>query len=1419
MGNRLPPLQAMTLVFVLCVALPAAARQASVGRIFTWSGSTGDARWSNPANWSGGVVPGPSDVARFNALSSDVVLDAASSGVVSGIVMEESYPGTLRLERDLAVTGEFILAGGRFEQRRHRLATFGLRQTGGTFVGGTGPFWVDGEAAVLGGLLETPGNVMRIWALEVRAPGIVRVGRNGRLELAGDGSPLTGDGLLDTTTYRPTSVEYTGHATSDLISAGPARAFRQLGSGGQKISAVLRRRMTRTGGALRTREPLAFGDPEAVLTLHGGENSFSSAVIDTTSGFAYFGTYTSPGIVVKVRLSDFTRVGALTLNADENALISAVIDPAAGFAYFGTYASPGIVVKVRLSDLTRVDSLTLNTGENSLSSAVIDTGGGFAYFGTSPTWPDPGIVVKVRLSDFTRVGSLTFNSGESLLTCAVIDTAAGFAYFGTYEYPSYVVKVRLSDFTRVGSLALNSVAYYLASAVIDPAGGFAYFGTDMSPARVVKLRLSDFTLVSSLTLSEGYADSAVIDPAGGFVYFGIGLSPVYVAKVQLSDFTEVGTLMAGVNNFFLISAVIDPASGMAYFGTDDAPGIIVKVRLSDFTKVGALTPSDGENYLDAAVIDSTGGFAYFGTGNPPGVVVKIRLSDFTRVGALTLNSGEDYLVSAAIDAAGGFAYFGTATYPGIVIKVRLSDFTRAGALTLNPGEDLLKCAVIDPADGFAYFGTFSLASSPGIVVKVRLSDFTRVGSLTLNSGEVGLWSAVIDPGGGFAYFGTDGGSATVVKVRLSDFSRVGALTLSPAADSLPSAVIDPAGGFAYFGTNSNRIVARVRLSDFTQVDALVLNNGENHVTTAVIDPARGFAYFGCNYYSIPHPPATVVKVRLSDFSRVGALTLSSDSYGLSSAVIDTVNNLVYFGTATSPGKVVRVDVSTGGVATAAVTGGGSICQGGSTIIQAYLTGMAPWSITWSDNVTQTGILTSPAMRGVSPAATTTYTVTAVSDANGPGASSGSATVTVNPVPVLPYITAPAAVLPAATGVTASVVSNPGSVYAWTVTNGSLTSGQGTSQITFTAGTSGVVSLMVRETSEAGCISPEANRDILIGVASPAGLVEDAHATAGTLSNVNLVLEPGETALINPYWTNISASSLALTGTASFVGDPFNPAYTLLDTNANYGTIAPGATTDSFSAGGPSYRLSVSNPATRSAAHWDVSFVETLSSSEQKTWTLHIGQSFSDVSVSNGAYRFVETLLHNGITAGCGGGNYCPASNVNRWQMAVFLATAMVGPTGTVPMNGTVPSVGSYDCTSGGNSLFNDVPPTDGGCKFIHYIYAQGLTGGCGGGNYCPAGNVTRWQMAVFLATAMAGSGAAVPVSGTVSGVGSYNCTSGGNSLFGDVSPTDPGCRFIHYIYAGGVTAGCGGGNYCPASVVTRWQMAVFLVTAFHIPFL
>lgn len=83
------------------------------------------------------------------------------------------------------------------------------------------------------------------------------------------------------------------------------------------------------------------------LVLAEGENELTSVVSDGT--YAYFGTHTSPGRVVKVHLASMTRVSALTLDAGENILRSAVSDGARTHAYFGTFTAPGRVVKVNLA--------------------------------------------------------------------------------------------------------------------------------------------------------------------------------------------------------------------------------------------------------------------------------------------------------------------------------------------------------------------------------------------------------------------------------------------------------------------------------------------------------------------------------------------------------------------------------------------------------------------------------------------------------------------------------------------------------------------------------------------------------------------------------------------------------------------------------------------------------------------------------------------------------------------------------------------------------------------------------------------------------------------------------------------------------------------------------------------------------------
>ena len=113
--------------------------------------------------------------------------------------------------------------------------------------------------------------------------------------------------------------------------------------------------------------------------------------------------------------------------------------------------------------------------------------------------------------------------------------------------------------------------------------------------------------------------------------------------------------------------------------------------------------------------------------------------------------------------------------------------------------------------------------------------------------------------------------------------------------------------------------------------------------------------------------------------------------------------------------------------------------------------------------------------------------------------------------------------------------------------------------------------------------------------------------------------------------------------------------------------------------------------------------------------------FSDVGTQYWAWNFIERLYAAGITGGCNVTplQYCPESTVTRAQMAVFLERGINGS--------------SYNPPAVGSSTgFGDVSTTYWAGAWIKQLVMEGITAGCGNGNYCPDAPVTRAQMAVFL---------------------------------------------------------------------------------------
>jgi len=178
--------------------------------------------------------------------------------------------------------------------------------------------------------------------------------------------------------------------------------------------------------------------------------------------------------------------------------------------------------------------------------------------------------------------------------------------------------------------------------------------------------------------------------------------------------------------------------------------------------------------------------------------------------------------------------------------------------------------------------------------------------------------------------------------------------------------------------------------------------------------------------------------------------------------------------------------------------------------------------------------------------------------------------------------------------------------------------------------------------------------------------------------------------------------------------------------------------------------------------------------------------FSDNPTASSFFPFIQGIYANEIIPECALGTFCPAGNITRKEMSKFLLLARYGAS-FLPVACTTP-------------MFSDVPCSHPYAIWINEMARQGITGGCAPGLFCPDGTVNRGQMSVFLMVA--------------AGVSPPPCPP---ATFADVPSGNSFCPWVNAIAARGITAGCGGGNFCPADLVSRAQMSVFLSTTYLLP--
>ncbi|MFL5814659.1 MAG: beta strand repeat-containing protein [Bdellovibrionia bacterium] len=125
---------------------PASQTETLSANPYIWTGAGGNTAWANAGNWSGGAVPGASNIAVFDGTCGSTCNALVSaSTTVGGVRMTSSYTGSIGFTPTRSLT---VNSNG------------GWIQFAGTFNGGSGSHTINGAFILLGGTYNSTSGVL-----------------------------------------------------------------------------------------------------------------------------------------------------------------------------------------------------------------------------------------------------------------------------------------------------------------------------------------------------------------------------------------------------------------------------------------------------------------------------------------------------------------------------------------------------------------------------------------------------------------------------------------------------------------------------------------------------------------------------------------------------------------------------------------------------------------------------------------------------------------------------------------------------------------------------------------------------------------------------------------------------------------------------------------------------------------------------------------------------------------------------------------------------------------------------------------------------------------------------------------------------------------------------------------------------------
>ncbi len=851
---------------------------------------------------------------------------------------------------------------------------------------------------------------------------------------------LTGTGPWDFTyTDGVTPVNVTGQATSPYTISGG-------GDGTYTVTALNDANCTGTtfnGSATITTNPLptatvsgggtiCSGDliPDVIITLTG-TGPWDFTYTDGVTPVNVTGQATSPytisgggdGTYTVTALNDVNCTGT-TFNG--SATITTNPLPTATVSGGGSYCAGGTIPDVIITltgtgpwDFTYTDGVTpVNVTGQATSPYTISGGGDGTYTVTA-------------LNDANCTGT-TFN-GSATITTNPLPTATvsgGGSYCAGGTIPDVIITLTGTgpwDFTYTdGITPVNVTGQATSPYTISGGGDGTYTVTALNDANC-----TGTTFNGSATITTNPLPTATVS-GGGSYCAGATVPDVIITLTGTGpwDFTYTD----GVTPVNVTGQATSP-----YTISGGGDGTYTVTALNDANCTGTTFNGSATittNPLPTATV--SGGGSYCAGGTIPDVIITLTGTgpwDFTYTDGVTpVNVTGQATSPYTISGGGDGTYTVTALNDA---NCTGTTFNGSATITTNP----LPTATVSGGGSYCAGGTI-----PDVIITLTGTgpwDFTYTDGVT----PVNVTGQATSP-----YTISGGGDGTYTVTALNDanctgttFNGSATITTNP----LPTATVSGGGSYCAGATVPDVIITLTGTGpwDFTYTDGVtpvnvtgqatspytISGGGDGTYTVTALNDANctGTTFNGsATITTNPLPTATVsgggsycaggtipdVIITLTgtgpwDFTYTDGVTpvnvtgQATSPYTISGGgdgtyTVTALNDANCTGTTFNGAAI----ITTNPLPTATVSGGGTICSGGTIPdVIITLTGTGPWDFTYTDGITPvnvTGQATSPYT--ISGGGDGTYTVTALNDANCTGITfNGSATITTNPTPVAP----------------------------------------------------------------------------------------------------------------------------------------------------------------------------------------------------------------------------------------------------------------------------------------------------------------------------------------------------------------------------------------------------------------------------------